>query len=344
MNYIFGNDLKQNIKQRLKIFSQLKTKYGIDAVYRTGEVEYFSQTAKRFRIEGLPKSRPTAALTENDEDNTEKDEDILEPIWYSTAIENSIIYCNRYAATTSKCETYKYIPYDNSLVKSKKLLFLDLTNIMVYKAQRDDGKTQQIYNLNEEFMRQIYDNILEKWADQFFYDDDDKSENLCVDNPCMNTFTIDEIRSAYGYFNGIRNSEGSIDKFFTIELFRIIKELEIEKELDCIFMGYFHAHVDSGGFEEDMMKEGGVQFPAEFAIPYKCAINKNYMSFEGVKAKDGVILKEDDSNGLDKKRKFGSGRRKTIKTKTKNKKRTKIVRYGGNNKKIKRTKRRQNKK
>jgi hypothetical protein len=249
-------------------------------------------------------------LSEMYEENTIKDEDILEPIWYSTNIHDSIQYCNRQGKIN--CETYKYIPYDKSLIKGKKLLFLDLTG----------KKIGDKYILNVPLIKQIYNYILEKWRGTILDDNtngligdndviiNNEEKYMCVDNPCQNTFSINEIINAYGYNDGTRDSEHYIDKFFTIELFHIIKDLGIEEELNCVFMGYFESNILSRD----------TYLPAELAMPYKCAINKNYMYFDGLEVKDLRLVK---------KRKLTGGKKiKTkIKTKIKNKTKKHIKRY-----------------
>ena len=304
MNF-FTSSLKTNIKKKLKTFSELKSLYGIDAIYRTGESMYFSEKSKKLNLEGVPKSRPTLKLSEKWIENTKKDEDIYEPIWYATTLQDSMVYCNRnYNQIPKPCESYKYIPYDKSLVKEKKLLFLDLTGKKISTFNDDStGEKTDIYTLDETLIQQIYDAILKKWDNDIFETDENgkKEKYLCVDNPCNNLFTINEILDAYGYYGGYRKSEHYIDKFFTIELFYLIKEMGIEEELNCIFMGYFESNIIGGHIENNTITyEEGVM-AAEFAMPYYCAINKNYMYFDGIEAIDKVIVS--------KKRKLIGGRK-----------------------------------
>ena len=123
-----------------------------------------------------------------------------------------------------------------------------------------------------------------------------------VDKQQDQVFTIEEIKAAYGYNTGLRASEHYIDKFFSIELFHLIIDvLELEKELNCVFMGYFHSDARS--------EDGGV-LPAEFAIPYRNAINKNYMNFFGIVAKGrNLISNEDNQMSLNKKSTISGGKK-----------------------------------
>jgi hypothetical protein len=70
-----------------------------------------------------------------------------------------------------------------------------------------------------------------------------------------------------------------------MELFQIIKDLNIEKEQNCIVMGYYHADLIVGDIDEEDKKtpfvyEGG-HFSAEFTIKYGYSINKNCVEFKG---------------------------------------------------------------
>ena len=283
---MFGTpNLKTNIIKRLKTFSQIKNQYYTGSeIYRSGKRKYFSEKAKKFNLEGLPNSRPTQRLHAYDDyENTEKDEDFLDPIWYSVNVKKSQRYCRG----KTDCATYAYTPLDSSLIKKTKLVFLDLTD---FSENEENGvsvinREEYIikYGLFQPLMTQIYNYIFEKYRD-YIIRYEDGSMFMCVDNPCKNTPTIEEITSAYGGYYGFRNSEESIDRFVTMELFQIIKDLNIEKEQNCIVMGYFHADVIVGDIDEDkktpVLEEEGY-FPAEFAIKYGYSINKNCIEFKG---------------------------------------------------------------
>jgi hypothetical protein len=256
--------LKTQIVRRLKTFSELKTQYNIDDIYRSGKRKYFSTIAKRAKLEGCPISRPTCRLSLDDYENTEKDESMLDPIWYSTDLKASKVYCRG----KPDCTTYVYRPRDQSLVKHKRLVLLDLTGSL------DNGTT---YTMDVPFMKQIYDYIFQKYSEYIVDDNDGSEKYMCVDNPCKNTYTISEIASAYGYYGG-RNSEIAIDRFFTLELFQIIKDLQIEETHNCTVLGYYHANLVTGSIEDPPSNS---YFPAELTIKYGYSINKNCIEFKG---------------------------------------------------------------
>ena len=321
---MFGTpNLKTNIINRLKTFSQIKKQYNIgDDIYRSGKRKYFSVMAKKFSLEGLPNSRPTRRLYEDPYyENTEKDEDILEPIWYSADLEASQRYCRG----KTDCATYAYTPLDASLIKKIKLVFLDLTDFSG-KVENEvvNGKNIKKYRLFQPLMAQMYNYIFEKYRDQIVYDGNEKY--MCVDNPCTSTFTIEEITSAYGGYYGFRNSEGDIDRFITMELFHIIKDLNIEKEQNCIVMGYYHADLIVGDIDEEDKKtpfvyEGG-HFSAEFTIKYGYSINKNCIVFKGEVPSEKAELKAGKKRNNKKTKKQKEKRKRKNKT-TKNKKKPK---------------------
>lgn len=293
--YIIDENLKNEIKKRLRTFSQLQTKYKIEHIYRSSEEEHFSKKAKLSNIEGLPKSRPTL-ININNTYRDEPYEDILEPIWYATNYNDAKNYCDR-----PNCSIYKYSPYDKSLVTvpsnnslrqprqiNRELLFIDLT-----------GETLEsnfdYYYLDITFIKKIYDLIFKKWELSFYLDtdddgnyiyDDDRKYILIADG---NTFTKKQIKNTYGYNDGTRDSEYFIDKFFTIELFNIIKDSNIENELDCRFMGYFHSNI--------IAADGNSHVNAEFAIPYSSAISKTFINFLGKANEDEDVGKKKKRGG-----------------------------------------------
>jgi len=196
-------------------------------------------------------------------------------------LEASQVYCRG----KPDCATYVYTPLDASLIKKTKLVFLDLTDFsgVVKNLLDDNGKNIKVYTLFQPLMAQIYNYIFEKYRDHIVYDGNEKY--MCVDNPCNSTFTIEEIISAYGGYYGFRNSEGDIDRFLTMELFQIIKDLNIEKEQNCIVMGYYHADLIRGDIDEVDKKTPFIYedayFSAEFTIKYGYSINKNCIVFKG---------------------------------------------------------------
>jgi hypothetical protein len=213
--------------------------------------------------------------------------------------------------------TYAYIPYDKSLVAvpssnsnwlfpqskiNKNLLFLDLTGGIKSHANVEGDDNGDWYQLDKIFIQKIYDTILHNWKEYFdpYYDSDDidSGDSDChimgIDKKCEQVFTKKEIKEAYGYYDGKRDSEQYIDKFFTLELFNIIKDSNIENELNCRFMGYFHANIE---LSDDSY------FPAEFAIPYSSAISKTFINFLGVVNDD--CDGDGDGDGVCKKRKRG---------------------------------------
>ena len=191
--------------------------------------------------------------------------------------------------STNIAQSFKISPQQlrQAITPKTKLVFLDLTD---FSENEENGvsvinREEYIikYGLFQPLMTQIYNYIFEKYRD-YIIRYEDGSMFMCVDNPCKNTPTIEEITSAYGGYYGFRNSEESIDRFVTMELFQIIKDLNIEKEQNCIVMGYFHADVIVGDIDEDkktpVLEEEGY-FPAEFAIKYGYSINKNCIEFKG---------------------------------------------------------------
>jgi hypothetical protein len=272
--------LKKCIISRLKTFSEIKKQYNIgDDIYRSGERKYFS---KKCNLEGCPISRPTNRLDPNDSyENTEKDETILEPIWYST----DLLASQRYCRGKPDCSTYRYTPLDYSLIKNDKLVFLDLTDFDNVVIKIDD---KNVYNLFTPLMTQLYDHIIRKYEKQFIKSDSDNEIFMCVDNPCKNSFTLETVYSAYGYYYGLRSSEMYIDRFFTLELFQIIKDLNIENEQTCKVLGYYHADVLHGYIDNRIAYIDEGYFPSEFTIKYGYSVIKHYINFKGEIKKGGA--------------------------------------------------------
>ena len=290
INSIFTNQsgLVKDIITKLKTYSEIKEEYNFgNVIYRTGRTEQFSKNANEFGLPGVTKARISRHPI-NDDENPK--EEIIEPVWFTPYLEIAEVYCYKelqdwkdekklYEKLKKKeefikknpkpsdCETYKYVPKDSSdgLIKQK-LLFLDLTGTPTTIV----GKG---YFLDGIFMKKIYDVILQKHTDSIYDDEADPTNKekrwMCVDNPCNNPFTIKEIRDAYGYIHGLRDSEMYIDRFFTVELFKLLKELRIEEENNCIIMGYFHGDIYTGT-EYDINSI----FPAEFTIQQRHIVNK----------------------------------------------------------------------
>jgi hypothetical protein len=355
----FEDQIKSRIKSCLRTFSELKTMYGVDAIYRTSDSEIVSEVSSDLGLHGVPKNRKTLRPL-----HEEPAIDILEPIWYSSRINDSIIYCNddkerlekevkdtiaitgdgeweKYFINrrmTKDCVTHKYVPYDETKAKGTKILFLDL-NGKKYEFPKE-GITR--YLLNHELLELIYGFVLSLYRDHIFRmdddtvkDHDDRNQYLGVDKDGHESFSIEEIKAAYGCnkgSKGTRWSEHYIDKFFTLELFHfMIDTLELEKELNCVIMGYFHSDV----YNADM--PGGEisgYMPAEFAIPYGKSIIKNYMKFIGIVANGRELVSAEkrkyvspDESRNKKARVMskspGGKKNKTIKLKAKRKKTTK---------------------
>lgn len=275
------------IISKLKSFSQIQKQYNINAIYRT--TEHVSKIAiETCNTYGIPTRRTTTTNIMEVNPPKEGEYDILEPIWYATNKEDSMAYCRG----NKNLNTYEYVPRDFSTIKNQKLLFLDLTSKMPVDEEEYGklidmyGITRRKYVLDKELIKPIYTHIIEKYSDYIIYDEDDKQNFMCVDNPCENTFKIPEIVSAYGYYDGHRISEHYIDKFFTIELFKLIKDLNLEEKYNFKFMGYFHSNVlaseinfdNKGDFEIDYSG----WFPAEFAIPYISSCLTSYIDFKGM--------------------------------------------------------------
>lgn len=315
-------------------FSQLKEKYGVEEMYRTTESIFISNTSNDLGLPGVPTSRYTTRPND-DYDSVEK-VDTLEPIWYSTKLQDSIHYCNSnkeiqdeqlksysylntniYGPKITDCVSYKYIPFDKTLIKEKQILFLDLNGKKIAVKYQDTNKIVFEYNLDIDLINEIYDYILSYYKNQFsLYNGE---QIIGVDKQQEEVFTIEEIKAAYGYNTGLRASEHYIDKFFSIELFHLIIDiLKLEEELNCVFMGYFHSDVRSAN--EKGKYSGGV-LPAEFAIPYRNAINKNYMNFFGIVARGRTLVSnEDNQMSLNKKSTISGGKKTKRRLANKNKK------------------------
>ena len=285
INSIFTNQsgLVKDIITKLKTYSEIKEEYNFgNVIYRTGRTEQFSKNANEFGLPGVTKARISEHPI-NDDENPK--EEINEPVWFTPYLEVAEGYCYKELQEWEKtkelykemnkneefikkfpkpsnCETYSYSP--NDMRRQKKLLFLDLTGIKT----DIDGR----FFLDGKFMKKIYDVILQKHTDSIHIDEDDPTDKekrwMCVDNPCNNPFTIKEIRDAYGYIHGLRDSEMYIDRFFTVELFKLLKELHIEKIHNCIIMGYFHGNIYMNEYDINSF------FPAEFTIQQRHIVNK----------------------------------------------------------------------
>jgi hypothetical protein len=168
--YIVNEELKMEIIKRLKKFSKLKNEYKLEKIYRSGEEKFFSEKAKIAKLEGVPKSRPATILSNSYNETSETNEYILEPIWYSTNYTDSRKYCGN----NPNCNTYAYIPYDESLVAvpsnnsnwlfspskiNKKLLFLDLTGDIKSQANVEGDDNGDWYQLDIPFIQKIYNII-----------------------------------------------------------------------------------------------------------------------------------------------------------------------------------------
>ena len=275
-------NLKDEIKKRMKPFSQLKEEDGIEAIYRRSEKMRFS------------KNNPLGFPTQRFDASEDKHKVLIDaPVWFSPRIETTAIYCTRdneglkrihnflYGDNKKKkfneveCATYKYIPSDFSKIHTKKLLFLDLTGIRVpYK---------NAYKLDNKFIRAIYNYILENILER-------EGQINDADDPVIYSYIIDDTTerddflNAYGYDDGYRDSEQVADNIFTVALLQIIEELKICEEMDCVYMGYYHSDVLNG---PDSF------FPSEFAIPYKITINPNNMQF------CGMVIDNKKETGID---------------------------------------------
>ena len=355
MEILLGK-IKREIIDNLKTFSQLKNKYNIKAIYRTGELEFFSEKSKKLNLEGVPKSRPTNRMIEDGV--PKQNEDILEPFWYGTTLEYVIQYCNDMVPrglleTKRECESYKYIPYNTSLTKEKRLLFLDLTGkshtgISIFNY----NLYVQSYKLNIKLIDQLCKYIIIKWKDEIFfeYKDEETDEEelipltdmyketelfsddtikaimddkytMCIDRNCNGWYYLKEMLSGYGYNGGFRKSRYDIDRFFTLEFFHVIKDLDLENELDFIFMGYYHDYIINGDYDQNSNTNyKNSIMPSEFVIPYKCAINKNYISFEGIVAKGRDIIKNSTTKRKIDKISGGKIKKRNKKTKTRKQK------------------------
>ena len=169
--------------------------------------------------------------------------DEYEPKWFSANKNDASEYCELYNDEENiTCEKNQY-----KIVDNKNIMFLNLND------------KQKEKRLNNELIESINNKILSK------------PEYLYTVDPQL-------FRSAYQ--NG-RFSTYQMDRIFTIELFKIVEELNIERELNCIFMGYYHN--DTYKIDPTKMKEYRLPdiIPAEYTIRMKY-INEEFMSHEGV--------------------------------------------------------------
>ena len=301
MNYLsylkdnIMNNLKSRIMWRMKTFSQLKREYGIKAIYRKSKEKNFSSK----NTNGFPKARKDLS--------GEKEIDINAPVWFNSDIQHTKDYClDEY----QKCATYKYIPYDKSVINGIPLLFLDLTDT---------------YNndlLDKDFMQDIYDymiNIELKKKAQIRKEDGFE----IVESDILQSYVdMYEFMNAYGYDDGKRDSDIRADRIFTMTLFNIINDLQICKEGKCIFMGYYHNDIFINEENAEEPTTLGDYLPSEFAIPYKICINPKYIEFcgivDGKKEKSEITTSKRGRNMSKRGGKRIKHGRKTNKTRKKN--------------------------
>ena len=285
---------KEYIKLKLKPYSQLKREYGLgDHIYRAAKPERFSKKSIRSFEKGIPNARHDSYVplwSEESEvdageqkpgetiipqivlENTTVRANINEPLWYACDEASAKKYCK------DECMVYKYTPLDQTDIKGIQLLYLDLTS-KIYYTERG------LYELDKTLMKIAYDYLYTKYAENMMYDTDSKQKYLCVDYPCDNTFSLDEISSAYGNYGniGFRNSEYFIDRFFTLTLFEMLDKMGIVDKNTHI-VGYFHADLINGDIDSDgksIISPNSV-FSAEFAIKYGTAINKTRIQPNGL--------------------------------------------------------------
>jgi hypothetical protein len=312
--------LKTKIIEKLKTFSEIKEQYHSHEndvyIYRSAKAKYFSKKASKYGIEGCPLDRPTSRLSTCDYKNTKNDIDPMEPVWYTPYLGVAELYCNGPTGKKEKYETYRYRPNDHSKTTGAKLVFLDLTGD--YVGTIENGI--QVYNLDKELIQPIYDYIFHKYSKKIetsLNKYNQPYQHMCIDDDCKNDIEINEIQNTYGYHDGKRITSGEIDRFFTLELFHIIKDLGIENGCNCKVLGYYHSNVtdnDKSGIDYDYDEDYDdyddyyadiklSAFPAEFAIRYGFAICNSFIDF------DGKIDNSDNENKNNKnkrKRKQGS--------------------------------------
>ena len=287
---------KKYVKLKLKTFSQLKSQYSFgDSIYRAAKPERFSKKSTKSFEKGIPTSRPDSYVplwseeSDTEDKNTVGQEgvkhipqieitkppgrvNISEPLWYACNEASAKKYCK------SECMVYKYTPLDKTTQKGDKLVYLDLTGNL-YSTDRG------LYELDKTLMKIAYDYLYKKYAGNMMYDESDKKKYLCVDHPCENTFSLDEISSAYGNYGGvgIRNSEFYIDRFFTLTLFEMLDTMGLVDDKTRI-VGYFHADLITGNIDSDGQSiiSSNSFFSTEFAIKYGTAIDKTRIRPEGL--------------------------------------------------------------
>lgn len=241
---VSGTDLKTEIKKNLKTYQELRKEYNLTRHYGI----YRSSSSAFFEKNGIPKVNQI----------TYYGNQVSAPVFFSV---DPKISHREGCQTQSDCITWQYNPKQN--IDGRRLLFLDLTgDPLIYDhvewVMKDSGLKKHI--LNNKLIRLIYDKIKETRGEQ-----------------------PPEILNAYGYYTGVRHSDLNNDRFFSLELFRLVKELNIETEAHCVFLGYFHGLVkqdysgeegDSRMFPFELTKKRALQSKSpEFSIPYEKVAN-----------------------------------------------------------------------
>jgi len=206
-----------------KLSEKMKTYKEICKEYQSKDCFiYRTAKEKRFYHIGIPSVRKRV---------DEKEYESYEPIWYSWSQEGSLMYGDK------ETKTYKYLPKEK--YDGKPLKFLDLTgenrpDVFDWMTKRD------LYYLDIDLIRDIYFAIFSK----------------------KKVHTPEKMKAAYGFSDGRRNSQYDIDRWFTLELFHLVQDLEMTE--NCIFMGYFHANVHAGieDFVPGFASLGVIPFPS----------------------------------------------------------------------------------
>lgn len=292
-SFLFGSP---DLKTEIK--KKLKTYQQLKEEYNfSHDGIYRSSNSKFFEKSGMPKDNQINYYGYQ----------VSAPVFFSVDPE---ISHKEGCQSQPNCITWRYTPKQNTDVT--RYLFLDLTGELLRYENNTWVTTSGLrkYILNNPLIKLIYDKIAETRGQ-------------------LST----EILSAYGYNTEVRHSVLNNDRFFSLELFRLIQELNIEAELNCVFLGYFHGLVkqqysptpgDSWMPADDLRKAQALTCKSpEFSIPYEKAANPLYITPVPHTPSIGKRKKREDGDDVEPVDKKGGQRGGRIKSRKRNKQKSK---------------------